>query len=262
MNIRSAIQLSSFTLIAGFLSSIVIATGAVADSGAAASSLGPIDAGTQVATATSSDSSTVSSANGSLSSTNVGAESDAKNGTNLQAQIDVMKTMQPMPIVVVTRKELWPNQVSLLSAVGLDLSQNANSRDISVCTVSASGMVTPVKAGQCLIDITHPADASHLKSTRTVEITILAPTLTARPSTKVPSSFDISISIGPNFAKKLVEVWQSATGKTKARLISQVKLDSMGSATVTRPISKHAILVIKYKGTTLTAMNSLKLDMK
>ena len=107
------------------------------------------------------------------------------------------------------------------------------------------------------IDITHPSDALHLSSTRTVEIPILAPSITIRRSGKTAGASVISIAAGPSYAKKIVDIWTTATATGKAKLAGHVKLDASGHASFTKALAKISRVIVKYKGTKIASVKTM-----
>ena len=146
------------------------------------------------------------------------------------------------------------NQKAITTLSGLKAGDKAASRTPSICSVSPSGTVQALSNGNCVIDVTRPADATHQAAVRSISISIKSPMISIETIKTAKNQVLVKITAGPEFAKKVVGVWTIARGKVAGKQIRLVKLNAKGVGSFATVKAKYSSLVLKYKGKVIGSM--------
>ena len=166
------------------------------------------------------------------------------------------KVAQPQVVAHFSSAAMWVKQrVSLIinpeqSSVALVIA----SATPGICALTSVGTVYASHAGRCVISVVNPTDATHVASTTTFTIKVIAPSLKVKSLLKPLHGKQIAITAGPIYKKKTIRIFSLPVGAKRSILLGTIKLNGQGVGLLVTPTLKSSKISLVYSHRTIASI--------
>jgi len=166
------------------------------------------------------------------------------------------KVAQPQVVAHFSSAAMWVKQrVSLIinpeqSSVALVIA----SATPGICALTTAGLIYASHAGRCVISVVNPTDATHVASTTTFTIKVIAPSLKVKSLLKPLHGKQIAITAGPIYKKKTIRIFSLPVGAKRSILLGTIKLNGQGVGLLVTPTLKSSKISLVYSHRTIASI--------